>query len=124
MTSVICCLECSDEYMTALTEVRHQVVNGCGPGGWKYDLIPDHLYGLSIHEACDIHDWDYAVGVSDADKVAADERFLRNLNAIINAYHGWHSFLNFRRRVVAYAFYKAVALAGDESFWSGKERTA
>jgi hypothetical protein len=113
-------LECSPEYLAASPEVRHQVCNGCGPGGWKFDIIPDNLLGLPIHEPCDIHDWDYAFGSTQADKEAADSRFLRNMMDTINNYKGWTRILNHWRRKLALDYYEAVHLAGDSAFWENK----
>ena len=38
-------------YSKALIE---EMTNGCGPGGWKGEWIPDHIFGVDITEACNI----------------------------------------------------------------------
>lgn len=46
-------------------EHHSKLVNGCGPDGWKGALIPDSFLGVSIHEACNIHDFDYHCASSE-----------------------------------------------------------
>ena len=36
-----------------------RITNGCGPEGWKIDIVPDTIYGLSIREECNNHDIDW-----------------------------------------------------------------
>lgn len=36
-----------------------RITNGCGPAGWKIDIIPDTIYGLSIFDECCNHDIDW-----------------------------------------------------------------
>ena len=46
-----------ESYKRAQASEIDNVCNGCGSkglGGW---LVPDTLYGLSVTEACNIHDW-------------------------------------------------------------------
>jgi hypothetical protein len=111
----------SQSYKDASLEVKEVVTNGCGPGGWKFDIIPDTMYGLSIKEACNIHDWDYSVGTYLADKLLADKRLLSNLNILIDNYKGWSCFLNPLRRLRALEYYEAVHIAGYSAYWKGKE---
>ncbi|QXE85952.1 hypothetical protein KP003_16555 [Geomonas nitrogeniifigens] len=115
-------LDASQAYRDALPEVVAQVVNGCGPGGWKFDIIPDTVLGLSIKEACNIHDWDYTVGLTDADKHAADQRFKRNCLAMVNNARGfWAVVLRYHRRLRVEEYYQAVRLFGDDAFWANKK---
>lgn len=114
-----------DSYQQALPSVREQVINGCGPGGWKVDLIPDTVYGLSIKEACNIHDWMYAVGRTIQDKEEADRIFLNNTLRLINRKGGiLGRLLRHPRRVRAYEYYTAVKCFGGPAFWSGKNSTS
>lgn len=108
-----------DSYINATENVRNMVVNGCGAGGWKIDLVPDHLLGISIREACKIHDWMYALGETIADKEEADRVFLNNMLRIINAYKSNWILQHFRRRL-AHGYYEAVEHFGGPAFWTGK----
>jgi hypothetical protein len=73
-------------YWTSTDAERHAIVNGCGTGtGWKALLVPETIRGLSIHEACDIHDWMYALGLVIEDKDEADRVFLNNMIRIIDS---------------------------------------
>lgn len=116
-------LDAPQSYLDALPEVVAQVVNGCGPGGWKFDLIPDTIWGLSIKEACNIHDWAYTTGMTIDDKYAADNQFLHNCLALVaNAKGFWATMLRPMRRMRAKEYYEAVHLCGDGPFWAGKEQ--
>ena len=108
-----------ESYANASEEVRKLVVNGCGAGGWKFDLVPDTIYGLNITEDCNVHDWMYDEGSTEADKDFADAVFLHNLKVRIN-----NAFWLLRplRRIRAREYYLAVRLAGDSAFWANKER--
>ena len=106
-------------YWAATPEIKATVMNGCGPGGWKVDLIPDSLLFLSIHEPCDIHDWMYVCGATIADKDEADRVFLNNCLRLIKAAGGWWP-LQMMRRNRAKAYYLAVKYFGGPAFWSGK----
>lgn len=115
-------LDASQAYRDALPEVVAQVVNGCGPGGWKFDIIPDTVLGLSIKEACNIHDWDYTVGLTEQDKEAADKRFRRNCTALVNNATGfWARVLRRHRHLRVDEYYTAVRLFGDAAFWANKK---
>lgn len=41
-----------------LQEFR-RITNGCGASGWKVDIVPDTIYGLSIRYECNNHDIDW-----------------------------------------------------------------
>lgn len=106
-------------YWSASCETRRLNCNGCGTSGWKGTLVPDTVYGLPISEACNIHDWMYAEGVTTDDKGEADSLFLHNLLALVESaakasqFARWIAPLR-RRRVLKY--YEAVALAGGPAF--------
>ena len=106
-------------YVNALPEVRLQMVNGCGPGGWLTDLVPDTIYGLDISAACNIHDWMYAEGETIEDKQLADRVFLNNLVRIINHETRW-AWLRWLRRRRALKYYLAVKNFGGPFFWTDK----
>jgi hypothetical protein len=60
---------------------------GCGPGGWGDWLVPDTIYGLSVIEACRIHDWYYRFYWQDTEgaRERADKILLNNMIRIIEA---------------------------------------
>lgn len=108
-----------DSYITATAAVRLAVVNGCGPGGWKIDLVPETIWGLDVSEACNVHDWMYQAGSTIADKEEADRVFLNNLLRLIEAAGGcW--ILKRLRRNRAWIYYLAVHKFGGPAFWAGK----
>jgi hypothetical protein len=114
-------LECSIDYRRlALDDIElFKVVNGCGAAGSKFDFVADTVYGLSIKQACFIHDFDYSVGKTLEDKYAADSRFLDNMLAIIHNESTW--FLKWPRRLRAMSYYSAVCDMGYSAFWAGKK---
>ncbi len=92
--------------------------NGCG-SGWSAKLIPDKIYGVSIREACKIHDHAYEVGKTDEDKKIADNQFLLNLLTIINNVDKWY-YPTKLARLRAIDYYSAVCDYGEKAFWRGK----
>jgi hypothetical protein len=97
--------------------------NGCGPQGWKIDLVPDTMYGCPVGEACRIHDVQYADGRTIEDKNSADRSFLNNLIRLIRARTTtWaaKTFLLKLRLHRAYVYYEAVSHFGGPAFWHGK----
>lgn len=120
-------LSVSESYRRALPEVVATIVNGCGPGGWKVDLVPDTIYGLKIAESCNAHDWDYAEGTSETEKELADLRLLCNLIATID--HAAKrsvagKVLKPLRYQRAFEYYLTVKEFGHDAFWHGKEKAA
>lgn len=92
--------------------------NGCGAAnGLSRFFVPNTLYGLSVKEACDIHDYCYAVGTTGASKEAADEMFLVNMLTLIQEGSCWLRWLRERR---AFKYYYAVKLFGYSAFWNNK----
>lgn len=106
-------------YAAAPAEVRRIVTNGCGPGGWLRELVPDTMYGLDVTPACNIHDWMYAAGQSLQEKDEADRVFLNNLLRLIDATGGLWWLKRLRRRR-ARSYYQAVVWFGGPAFWRGK----
>lgn len=106
-------------YLTLPAAERKKLVNGCGPGGWKIDLVPDTLWGLDISEACNIHDFMYTVGVDLAAKEEADRVFLNNMLRLIDA-RGSMRWLKTLRRMRARKYYEAVVHFGGPAYWHGK----
>lgn len=50
------------EYDELSPEDKARIVNGCGPGGWKFDVVPDNILGVTIKEPCNRHDFAYYLG--------------------------------------------------------------
>lgn len=92
--------------------------NGCGPKGYGL-FIPDTIWGLRITPACDIHDFMYALGETEADKCEADRVFLNNMIRLIDAAGSW-SIVRWLRQRRAMTYYQAVHELGGPAFWSGK----
>ena len=118
-------LYCEYGYETIPEILLLKQVNGCGPGGWKFDLIPDTMYGLSVVEACNIHDWMYLHGQTLEDKDRADRVFKNNVIRLIDSRtsKNWFSQniikpLRYRR---AKTYYESVSHFGGPAFWKGKK---
>lgn len=107
-------------YRVASKEERKKVCNGCGPAGWKYDVVPDTIYGLYIGDCCDIHDWMYNEGVTAYHKFEADKVFKKNVYKKIKAHSFW---LRGVRRARFHWYWLGVTKGGDEHYWKGKKRT-
>ena len=111
-------LESSPAYKAMSPAMKAKIVNGAGAAGqWISCFIPNTMYGLDVEEVFNIHDFDYHVGRSWADKEQADTRMLRNLLKVINHKGG---ILGFLRRRRALKYYEAVHVGGDDAFWKGK----
>jgi hypothetical protein len=97
-------------------EAHREICNGCGPKGFGL-FVPDTIWGLPITEACDIHDFMYAMGETEEDRREADRVFLNNLLRLVEGGCRWLRPLR-RRRALTYA--RAVMALGGPAFWSGK----
>lgn len=96
--------------------------NGLGP-----EFFPKKMRGLLdacfpvFKDAVIIHDVDYCRGLTEADKVAADTRMLRNMYACIRHQIPWW---NLRRRLryflAARALYRTCQIAGGCAFERAK----
>ena len=94
--------------------------NGCGPSGWKGDLVPDTLGGIDISEACNIHDYMYYVGGTEEDKELADRYFLINMLTIIHRDDTWYTNESIAIKW-ATNYYVAVVQCGNDYFnYKGK----
>lgn len=109
-------------YLTLPAAERKKLVNGCGPGGWKIDLVPDTIWGLDISEACNIHDFMYLIGTDLAAKEEADRVFLNNTLRLIDSRDSMR-WLKKLRRQRAREYYEAVHLFGGPAYWHGKNPT-
>jgi hypothetical protein len=106
-------------YWRVSPATRELLTNGCGTGGLIGLLVPDTIYGLPVHRACDIHDFMYRIGETEKDKEEADIAFLNNLLRIIEARTRWKILLELRV-CRARTYYRAVRDLGGPAFWSGK----
>lgn len=107
-------------YWELTTEQRTFLTNGCGTKRLGF-LVPNTAYGLSIKEACNIHDFMYRDGKTILDKESADRTFLNNMLRIIDGETSCQLLKTLRRyRVMSY--YSAVRDFGGPAFWSGKNK--
>ena len=85
----------------------------CGAGKFGDAITPDELVGCSISPACFIHDvaWDVAEKTRK-DFRTANQMFLHNMLAIINADEDQTAALVTLRRGLAIGYYEAVSTAG------------
>ena len=100
-----------ESYWQATPEERAAVVNGCGPGSWKLNLIPNNLLGADIREACNIHDWMFAEG---KDFEESNQTFL--VNMVICCAMAPELHLLGARLAEAAIFYAAVEECGRRYF--------
>ena len=121
--SKVASLYAPSSYTRASAAIRAAVVNGCGTGGWKGELVPNTIYGLDVTEACNIHDWMYYAGESIQKKDLADRVLLNNLLRIIAAASS-PAWLRKLRRFRAHLYYKAVQRYGGPAFWADKNSRA
>lgn len=107
-------LEAPSSYREASVEDRRALSSGCGPRtrfGLVSKAVPDHLLGVDVSEACEIHDWEYAN--AEEPRSVADARFHRNLTKLVDSRGGP---LRWFRRCLAWWYYKAVAKHGEASY--------
>ena len=65
-----------------------RITNGCGPGGWKFDLVPDTIWGLSIKDECNNHDVDWHFAESWAGAMLGNTVFEKAVHYKIGQ-HAW-----------------------------------
>ena len=106
-------------YHSLSDDEKSLICNGAGPRG-KGWLVPDTMYGLSVKEAANIHDYSYHIGVTHRDKLWADIYFLVNLViTIMDARAG--RLVTWWRLKRALVYFLAVWRHGDSAFEAGKE---
>lgn len=103
-----------------LPDVLKETCNGCGAK--KGIDVPDTFWGLSVTEACNIHDWMYKIGVTRADKLFADAMFRMNISLIIDSNSNIVTAM--LRHSRASKYYTAVTLWGDTAYWVDKPLNA
>jgi hypothetical protein len=112
--SKVGCLVAPRDYWLLTPKQKKDMCNGCGPkGGFWHRLlsagIPDNLCGLSIKEACNIHDFCWAL--HEMPKKQVDNLFMDNMSALIDeeggalaglrhwmAFHYWLAVRSFKRK--------------------------
>lgn len=95
---------------------------GCGAGAGLGDiLVPDTVYGLSVREACRIHDWYYTFwpDASETGRELADRIFRNNLLRIVRAQTS-NPVLFFLRERRCLAYYAAVKNFGSLHYYTGR----
>ena len=73
-------LDAPEEYWKLTHKEREKIVNECGPDGFINRLIPNHLLGLDISDACNIHDFMFAKAKNHEEHREADKTFLKNID--------------------------------------------
>ena len=100
-------------YTEASCEELAKVCNGCGAkDGMKF---PGVMWGLSIVDACNIHDWMFHVGVTQGDFEFANNMFDHNLRMIIKAESNW--FMRPLRLARADKYSYGVEKFGESAYW-------
>lgn len=110
-------------FIRATPEMRAEVCNGCGPEGWKHSFLSNYLLGLNISAACDIHDWMYEFGTTEAERDEADRIFRNNMLRMI-AHAGGGILLQGLRRLKALHYYRLVHNYGAIFYWCDKNETS
>ena len=104
------------DYWKLTKEEKSEICNGCGAkGGIK---VPDTMYGLDIKEACNIHDFMFNDGATYGDFLFSNAIFIFNLTSIIIHKSNW--FTATLRLSRSTKYFIAVALKGQEAYWSNK----
>lgn len=109
------------DYWRLSPEQKKLFCNGCGPGSWKIDLVPDYPLGFPFTEPCNIHDYMYAVGKTLDDKCAADRVLRNNMLRVVDAIAVSIGEQELGRDV-AMIYFEAVEHFGGTAFWNGKNR--
>lgn len=100
-----------ESYRRANRRVRDRYCNGCGgAGSWLAWLVPNHILGVCVRPACNIHDWMYAHAKRRRDKFWADLILLCNL--LILCWYGGGAWLYPLRAVCCLIYYLAVTVGG------------
>ena len=90
-------------------EAKAEICNGIGAASGLSKHIPSTIWGLDCKIAGDIHDYDYAIGGTAADRRIADQVFLHNLYVLIDK-GCW--ILKWVRKNRARAYFVALRLGG------------
>jgi hypothetical protein len=93
-------------------------INGCGGQGLTSSIVPDSLFGLSINEACNIHDHMYEQGI---DKTDTDNTFLKNMITLVNQDSSSNIF-KYLRKAKAHLYFLGVKIFGNIFFKQKSKR--
>ena len=105
-------------YVEATEEERSAVCNGCGA---KDGIsVPNTMWGLSIKEACENHDWMFDKGITWGDFIFSNAIFLYNLTTII--INGSNFITIMPRLYRAVKYYLAVVKWGEKAYWINKDK--
>ena len=96
---------------------KAKICNGCGSKGFGGWLVPDTLWGLSMTEVCNIHDYMYSTGKTIQAKEKADRSMLNNMIRVIEQDGSQFWPLVKLRKARAYNYYLAVKNFGGSAFW-------
>ncbi|MCK4500444.1 hypothetical protein KAU11_08095 [Candidatus Babeliales bacterium] len=97
---------------------KSEICNGAGAAGdWRSAFIPNSMWGLSLREAFDRHDYAYHIGKTAVDKEDADMHFLCNCVTIILAARS-NVFVTYARMARAIKYYLAVHYKGADAFYA------
>lgn len=107
-------LQAPSSYYSVPREEILRVVNGCGPGKWKFDFVPDKLLGNDFTEACNIHDWRYYIGGTESDRLVADLELFSNM--VIICANDDACGLNAAEVAVCLEYFMAVRRFGKKHF--------
>ena len=116
-------LSAPESFRLASINELMDVCNGCGAANAKFDFVPDRIWGTDISASCQIHDWEYSVGLTNEDKEVADRRWRNNLFRTIDADCKKKCYKPrrlMRRR--AKSMYFLVDELGGSAFWDGKNK--
>jgi hypothetical protein len=98
---------------------------GCGPGGIGDFLVPDTVYGLSIRDACRVHDWGYRhCQINSEEDRKRHDRILKNNSLRIVDDHTewrWVRWLRYQR---VEKYYVMVRAFGSRAYWSERNKDA
>jgi hypothetical protein len=103
------------EFALSHLDELFKICNGCGTE--SSHLVPEHAWGVRLTYACYIHDFDYFLGQTEADRRYADDRFKKNLKALIAE---GNMFLYPARRIRIETYYRTVRICGEKPFWQAK----
>jgi hypothetical protein len=108
------------DFLTCDIALLFTICNGCGAKGSRF-RPPKTMWFLSIEIACQLHDFDWHHGKTEADRRRADQRFLLNMLIIIEE-KSQNRITRGLRTMRAAEYYSAVRDFGDDAYWAGKEQ--
>jgi len=98
-------------------EEKDKICNGAGAAGdWRSAFIPNSIWGLSLLEAFNRHDYDYSIGNTIEGKWDADINLLINCIILILRENS-NMFLTYARMARAIKYFMAVHYEGDVAFY-------